>query len=190
MKIQEATFFKSVFEPGQLPEPGVPEIAFAGRSNVGKSSLINTLLNRKGLAKTSSTPGRTQSINFIEVNKSFFFVDLPGYGYAKVPDTVKKKWRHLIDSYLTDRKALGLVILIIDARRDPMDPEAQFADWLQLQGTPCIAVLTKCDKLNRSTCRKSLDCWQKFLNVAMILPFSAVTGEGKTQLWKIINNYV
>lgn len=190
MKITEASFFKSVFEPAHLPRPQQPEIAFCGRSNVGKSSLINVLLNRKGLAKTSATPGRTQSINFISINKSFFFVDLPGYGYAKVPASIKQKWRHLIESYLHNRVALRLVVLIVDARRDPMDDEAQFSDWMHLERIPFILVLTKIDKLKRNQIMQSAARWKKYLNIDAILTFSALTGAGKNELWKTLISYL
>lgn len=190
MKILDAKFITSVFDPAQLPKASFPEIAFSGRSNVGKSSLINSLLSRKGLAKTSSTPGRTQSINFIEVNNAFYFIDLPGYGYAKVPETVKKKWRRLIEEYLKNRACLRLVILIIDSRRDPLDDEAQFAEWLQSYDIPVLFVLTKIDKITRNMRQKSLSAWQKFLSNEAIIPFSAVTGEGKDKLWKIIHQHL
>ncbi|MEI6126909.1 MAG: ribosome biogenesis GTP-binding protein YihA/YsxC [Pseudomonadota bacterium] len=190
MKTLEAKFLKSVFDPAQLPKTDFPEIAFSGRSNVGKSTLINSLLNRKGLAKTSSTPGRTQSINFIEINRAYYFVDLPGYGYAKVPEAVKIKWRYLIEEYFKNRAPLRLVVLIIDSRRDPVDAEAQFAEWLQSYDIPILFVLTKIDKITGNMRQKSLGAWQKFLCTDVILPFSAITGEGKDKLWKVIHQYL
>ena len=190
MKIKDVRFIKSVFSPGDLPKPYLPEIAFSGRSNVGKSSLINKLLNRKGVAKTSSTPGRTQSVNFIELNNSFYFVDLPGYGYAKVPLSVKKSWQRLIEGYLTNRSSLRLIILIIDARRDPREDEASFAEWLDMHGIPFIAVLTKVDKVKKNIRQKSLSTWKKNLNVDHIFPFSAVTGEGKDKVWSEIEHHL
>jgi len=190
MKITEASFLKSVFEPSQLSGLNKPEIAFSGRSNVGKSSLINVLLNRKGLARTSATPGRTQSINFISINNSFFFVDLPGYGYAKVPASIKQKWQHLIESYLHNRESLRLVVLIVDARRDPADDEAQFADWLRLERISFITVLTKSDKLKRNQVMQSAARWKKYLNIDTIVAFSALTGEGKNELWKTLISYL
>jgi GTP-binding protein len=186
MKVIDAKFYKSVFKKASLPTGQIPEIAFSGRSNVGKSSLINTLINRKGIAKTSSTPGRTQSINFIDINNSLYFVDLPGYGYARVPDSVKKDWQHLIEGYLEKRENLKLVILIIDSRRDPREEEAQFADWLKLNGISYAVVITKIDKLKKGKRLKSYSAWQKFLGVENVLPFSAVTGEGKGGIWSII----
>jgi GTP-binding protein len=190
MKVIDAKFYKSVFKKVSLPTGQIPEIAFSGRSNVGKSSLINTLINRKGIAKTSSTPGRTQSINFIDLNNSLYFVDLPGYGYARVPDSVKKDWQHLIEGYLEKRENLKLVILIIDSRRDPREEEAQFADWLKLNGISYAVVITKIDKLKKGKRLKSYSAWQKFLGVENVLPFSAVTGEGKGGIWSIIEQHL
>jgi len=190
MKITEAKFLKSVYKLAHLPNDHKPEIAFSGRSNVGKSTLINTLLNRKGIAKTSSTPGRTQAINFITVNDSFFFVDLPGYGYAKVPASVKKHWQHLIEGYLEDRPPLRLVILIIDSRRDPRDDEAAFVEWLDLHGIQSLIVLTKADKLKKNMKKKSFDTWRRFLDRDAIVLFSSMTGEGKDSIWKTITRYV
>jgi GTP-binding protein len=190
MKVIDAKFYKSVFKKSSLPTGQIPEIAFSGRSNVGKSSLINTLINRKGIAKTSSTPGRTQSINFIDINNSLYFVDLPGYGYARVPDSVKKDWRQLIEGYLEKRENLKLVILIIDSRRDPREDEAQFADWLKLNGISYAVVITKIDKLKKGKRLKSYSAWQKFLGVENVLPFSAVTGEGKGGIWSIIEQHL
>ena len=190
MKVIDAKFYKSVFKKSSLPTGQIPEIAFSGRSNVGKSSLINTLINRKGIAKTSSTPGRTQSINFIDINNFLYFVDLPGYGYARVPDSVKKDWRQLIEGYLEKRENLKLVILIIDSRRDPREDEAQFADWLKLNGISYAVVITKIDKLKKGKRLKSYSAWQKFLGVENVLPFSAVTGEGKGGIWSIIEQHL
>lgn len=188
MKISSARFVESVFNSGDLPKPYMAEIAFSGRSNVGKSSLINTLLNRKGVAKTSSSPGKTQSINFIEINNSLFFVDLPGYGYAKVPVSVKKTWQHLIEGYLKNRSTLRLIIFIIDARRAPREEEALFADWLDMHGIPFMVVLTKIDKIKRSMRQNALNSWKKFLNIDDIFSFSAVTGEGRDKIWREIDN--
>ena len=190
MRVIDAKFYKSVFKKACLPTGQISEIAFSGRSNVGKSSLINTLINRKGIAKTSSTPGRTQSINFIDINNFLYFVDLPGYGYARVPDSVKKDWQHLIEGYLEKRENLKLVILIIDSRRDPREDEAQFADWLKLNSISYAVVITKIDKLKRGKRLKSYSAWQKFLGVENVLPFSAVTGEGKGGIWSIIEQHL
>ena len=190
MKVSHVAFHKSVFNLKDLPNPVLPEIAFSGRSNVGKSSLINTIINRRGIAKTSSTPGRTQSINFIDINKTHFFVDLPGYGYAKVPAAVKKSWKNLIEGYLGNRPNLCLMILIIDSRRDPREEELQFAEWLEMQGIPFIVALTKIDKIKRSHRQKALTVWKKFLDTENICLFSAVTGEGKDKIWQAIDRHL
>lgn len=190
MKIVSAQFIKSAHTAAQLAGSAKPEIAFSGRSNVGKSSLINCLLNRRGLAKTSSTPGRTQAVNFIEVNNSFQFVDLPGYGYAKVPEAIRGKWRGLIEAYLANSRFLRLVILIVDCRRDPSEDELLFVDWLRQQQVPALAVLTKIDKVSSNGRQKSQSAWKKFLTIDTILPFSALTGEGKDKIWKEINRYL
>lgn len=186
MKITTARFVKSVYKLEDLPGPRLPEIAFSGRSNVGKSSLINSLLNRKGVARTSSTPGRTQSINFIEINSSFNFVDLPGYGYARVPEAVRKNWQFLVEGYLARRPTLRLVILIIDARREPREDEALFTGWLRLHEIPVLVVLTKIDKLKKNMRQKSYHSWKTYLKTPEVILFSAVSGEGKQHIWHII----
>jgi GTP-binding protein len=190
MKVVDVKFLKSVYKVTDLPKGQVPEIAFSGRSNVGKSSLINTLVNRKGIAKTSSTPGRTQCLNFIDVNSALYFVDLPGYGYARVPEAVKKDWQQLIEGYLEKSGNLKLVILIIDSRRDPREEEAQFAEWLKLNSIPCTVVLTKIDKLKKGKRQKAYSVWQKFLGIDQVLPFSALSGEGKGDIWSIIEKHL
>jgi len=187
MKVTGAEFHKSFFKLIDLPAPGMPEIAFAGRSNVGKSSLINKLLNRRGIAKTSSTPGRTQSINFILVNRACFLVDLPGYGYAKVPREVKKHWGKLIQGYLEQRTCLRLLVLIVDARRKGTEDEKLFTQWLDLHGIPWIPVLTKTDKLKNAVRASSRRHWREFLAARDIVEFSAVTGEGRDRLWRVID---
>lgn len=190
MKIVDVKFLKSVYKLTDLPKGQAPEIAFSGRSNVGKSSLINTLVNRKGIAKTSSTPGRTQALNFIDVNSALYFVDLPGYGYARVPDAVKKDWQQLIEGYLEKSGNLKLVILIIDSRRDPREEEAQFAEWLKLNCIPYSVVLTKIDKLKKGKRQKAYSVWQKFLGIEQVLPFSALSGEGKGGIWSVIEQHL
>ena len=190
MKVKTVNFIKSVYNIKDLPVSGLPEIAFSGKSNVGKSSLINTILNRKGIAKTSSTPGRTQAINFIDINDSAFFVDLPGYGYAKVPLHVKKQWGQLIENYLKHSAHLKLIFIIGDARRNPGDDEAAFIGWLTAREIPFIVVLTKTDKLKRGLRQKSLNLWQQYLGTKDIISFSAVTGEGKDKLWKAIDSHL
>ena len=191
MKITDVCFVKSVYHLQDLPKPVLPEFAFSGRSNVGKSSLINTLLNRKGFAKTSATPGRTQSINFMEINKTFCFVDLPGYGYANVPLSVRKKWLPLIEGYLKDRSTLRLVIIIGDIRREPQEEETLYAAWLNQHGIPLMIVLTKIDKVTKQQQIKSLKLWKTRLGIeGEIILFSAATGEGKDRIWKHLTMFI
>ncbi|MBM4311907.1 MAG: YihA family ribosome biogenesis GTP-binding protein [Deltaproteobacteria bacterium] len=186
MKINAAEFYKSFFKCADLPAPGLPEIAFAGRSNVGKSSLINKLLNRRGIAKTSSTPGRTQSINFILANQAFFLVDLPGYGYAKVPLEVKRHWGKLIQDYLQQRAGLKLLVLIVDARRTGTDDEKLFVQWLDQNAIAWVLVITKTDKLKNAQLARSLRHWREFLETDSIIEFSAVSGKGRDKVWRVI----
>jgi len=190
MKVVDVKFLKSVYKLADLPKGQAPEIAFAGRSNVGKSSLINTLVNRKGIANTSSTPGRTQALNYIDINSSFYFVDLPGYGYARVPDAVKQNWQQLIEGYLEKTTNLKLVILIIDSRRDPREEEIQFVEWLKLHSISYTVVLTKIDKLKKGKRQRAYNAWQKFLGIDQVLPFSALSGEGKVGTWRVIEQYL
>jgi len=191
MKITDVCFVKSVYHLQDLPKPVLPEFAFSGRSNVGKSSLINTLLNRKGFAKTSATPGRTQSINFMEINKTFCFVDLPGYGYANVPLSVRKKWLPLIEGYLKDRSTLRLVIIIGDIRREPQEEETLYAAWLNQHGIPLMIVLTKIDKVAKQQQIKSLKLWKNRLGIeGEIILFSAATGDGKDRIWKHLTMFI
>jgi GTP-binding protein len=188
MKVTDARFIKSVYHLPDLPKPMLPELAFSGRSNVGKSSLINVLLNRKGFAKTSSTPGRTQSINFMEINSSFYFVDLPGYGYANVPLAVRKKWQPLIEGYLAQRTTLRLLVLLADIRREPQEDEELFVAWLKQLDIPLVVVLTKIDKVKKNSQVASLRKWQKRLDIdEKIVLFSAVTGEGKEKIWRYLD---
>ena len=189
MKVLSAEFVLSAKEPAHYPPAGLPEIAFAGRSNVGKSSLINTLLNRKGLARTSNTPGRTQEINFFRVNERFTFVDLPGYGYAKVPEAVRRTWGPMVEVYLRERGTLRLVVLILDIRRDPTEEDGQLIHWLSFYRISFLIVLTKRDKVsnNEFALRKRRIVQMIGLGDAgPFVPFSARTGEGKESLWREI----
>ena len=189
MKIVSAEFIKSATEPSQYPEGTLPEIAFAGKSNVGKSSLINTITQKKNLARTSSTPGCTQLINFFTINNQLSFVDLPGYGFAKVPEAVRKNWKPMIEKYLTERKALRLVILILDIRRDPSKEELAFIQWLYMYNIPFVIVLTKIDKLSRNQRAVRWRRIKEFLDLtANPVLFSARTGEGKGDIWKTIQD--
>jgi GTP-binding protein len=192
MIIKSAEFVTSAVKPSQYPEALHPEVAFAGRSNVGKSSLINALVNRKRLVKTSSTPGRTQLINFFAVNNSLCLVDLPGYGYAKVPAAVKRQWGPMIETYLKGRSSLKAVVLILDIRRIPGIEEQNFIDWLALYGRQAIVVLTKADKLSKTKQKKQIQAIGAALDQdesALIL-FSAKTRLGKAAVWSAINGAV
>ena len=190
MIIKSAEFVTSAVKPSQYPSGVLPEIAFAGRSNVGKSSLINTLVNRKRLVKTSSTPGRTQLINFFEVNGRYSFVDLPGYGYAKVPVAVKRTWGPMIETYLSGRETLAGVVLIMDIRRTPRHEEFDFMAWLKQYGIESILVLTKTDKLSRTRQIKQLDANASALGVDRegLILFSAQTRQGREQVWEAVAN--
>jgi GTP-binding protein len=188
MLIKSAEFVTSAVKPTQYPPADLPEIAFAGRSNVGKSSLINTLVNRKRLVKTSATPGRTQLINFFNVNDAFHLVDLPGYGYAKVPAAVKRQWGPMIESYLKQRESLHGVVLIIDIRRTPGNEELNFIDWLNQYGRPVILTLTKTDKLskNKITQRCQAIAQRLGFHKSDLILFSAKTRRGKSDVWHAI----
>ena len=182
----DATFLKSAFDESQYPPPDKTEVAFAGRSNVGKSSLLNALVNRKNLARTSSTPGRTQALNFFRVNDRFTFVDLPGYGYARVSLEVKKTWRGMVETYLRSRPNLEAVVVIVDIRRDLEEDDRSLMEWLKQEGKNVIPVLTKVDKLTRrereSRVRKMENDLSGIVSQKPIL-FSAKTGEGRKEVW-------
>ena len=188
MIIKSAEFIKSAVKPSQYPLADPPEIAFAGRSNVGKSSLINKLLNRRHLVKTSSTPGRTQLINFFSVNEGFTFVDLPGYGYAKVPLNIRKKWGPMVETYLSSRETLKGIVLILDIRRMPREEERDLINWLNYYRLSSILVLTKIDKLSKSKQGKQRKEIAESLSLedSDLILFSAKTGFGKEVLWPAI----
>ena len=188
MKIISAEFITSATKPSQYPPARLPEIAFAGRSNVGKSSLINTLVNRKRLVKTSSTPGRTQLINFFDINRQMGFVDLPGYGYARVPQAVKKKWGPMIETYLSERETLKGVVVIMDIRRMPRQEELNLLGWLDHYSIAGISVLTKTDKLSKNKQAKQHHLIARALERDKddFILFSAKTRRGRDTLWNAI----
>lgn len=192
MKIKSAEFVKSAVKPSQYPSANFSEIAFSGRSNVGKSSLINTLLNRKRLVKTSSTPGRTQLINFFLINSAFCFVDLPGYGYARVPASVQKKWGPMIETYLLIRDTLKGVVLIMDIRRTPGIEELELIAWFSHFDIPAILILTKADKLSKAKQIKRQLAIAEILEVDKdnLILFSAKTGRGKNDVWDAVEKLI
>ena len=173
----------------RLPENVLPEFAFAGRSNVGKSSLINGLLNRKALARTSSQPGKTQTINFYNINKELLFVDLPGYGYAKVSQEIKAKWGKMIEKYLNSSKQLKLVFLLVDIRHEPNANDKQMYEWVRNAGLEPVVIATKADKINRSQLLKQLKIVRQGLELdkeTVLVPFSSVTKAGVEDIWRLI----
>jgi GTP-binding protein len=188
MVVKHAEFIKSAVKPKDFPPPDFPEVAFVGRSNVGKSSLINVLANRKGLVRTSSTPGRTQLINFFDINGTLTLVDLPGYGYAKAPPEVRKQWGPMIETYLAKRENLRAVVLILDIRRIPSDGDLDMLGWLERYDIPAIIVLTKCDKLSKNdrTRQTSLIAAAIKRDKGMLLPFSALSKDGRDDIWREI----
>ena len=192
MIIKSAEFVKSAVKPSQYTSAAFPEIAFSGRSNVGKSSLINTLVNRKHLVKTSSTPGRTQLINFFIINKTISFVDLPGFGYAKVPASVRKSWGPMIETYLTTRNTLKGVVLIMDIRRIPGMQELNFIEWLHYFNIPSILILTKSDKLSKIKQKNQHLAIARALSVNQeeLILFSAKSRMGKGGVWKAIERLI
>ena len=192
MKVDRADFLRSATGPEGYPKEGLPEVAFAGRSNVGKSSLINCLVGRKKLALTSSTPGRTRLINFFKINERFFFVDLPGYGYAKASKKERERWGIIASRYLGNRREICALVAILDIRRDPADLDHMLIKMLEELSIPAIIALTKCDKLSSGELvsrRKSI-AGSLGLKQEDLIPFSAKTGEGKEALWKAISNYL
>jgi len=182
VKISSARFVKSATQPDDFPRDQRPEIAFCGRSNIGKSSLLNTLTDAHGLARTSSSPGRTQTINFFLINDRIYFVDLPGYGYAKVPKAVKEKWGVMIEGYLRDRDQLKLALMLVDSRMRPMESDVMMKEWLDHHAIPNAVVLTKIDKISRNQLNQALRTGAQTLKTKEIIPFSAVTRSGKDQI--------
>lgn len=176
-----------------LPENSLPEFAFAGKSNVGKSSLINALINRKALARTSAQPGKTQTINFYNVEEQLYFVDLPGYGYAKVSQEIKEKWGKMIERYLQKSKQLKLVFLLIDIRHEPSANDKNMYEWIEYNGFEPIIIATKLDKINRSQVQKHVKMLRIGLGLkkeTVLIPFSAETKQGKEEIWEIIESYL
>ena len=177
----------------KVPDTAYAEVAFAGKSNVGKSSLINALMNRKALARTSAQPGKTQTINFYNINDARYLVDLPGYGYAKASEEVKAKWGKMIENYLHTSKQLKAVFLLIDIRHDPSANDRMMYEWMVYQGFAPIIIATKLDKIKRSQIQKNVKAIREGLNVqpgTTIIPFSAETKQGRDEIWKLIDSFV
>ena len=174
----------------KLPKNTLPEVAFAGKSNVGKSSLINALVNRKSLARTSGQPGKTQTINFYNINEAMYLVDLPGYGYAKVSQSEKEKWGKMIERYLHTSKNLKAVFLLIDIRHDPSANDKMMYDWILNNGYEPIIIATKLDKLKRSQVQKNIKAIKEGLKLSkdgIIIPFAAETKQGRDEIWALID---
>ncbi|MDY6878845.1 MAG: ribosome biogenesis GTP-binding protein YihA/YsxC [Desulfatiglans sp.] len=189
----DTAFLTSAFRASQYPVPDRPEIAFAGKSNVGKSSLINVLVNRKNMARTSSRPGRTQSINFFRAGNDLYLVDLPGYGFARVPIKVKKSWQNLVETYLRERSNLSAVVLILDIRRDASNGDIDLMGWLRHYQIPTIPVLTKIDKISRQQARTRANLisrqFSEDFHFSATL-FSAKTRQGMEEIWERIDEAI
>ena len=177
----------------KIPKNTLPEVAFAGKSNVGKSSLINGLMNRKSYARTSAQPGKTQTINFYNINEELYFVDLPGYGYAKVSQSVKEKWGKMIEDYLHQSEQLAIVFLLVDIRHDPSANDCQMYDWIISNGYYPVIIATKLDKLKRSQVKKHINAIRTKLKLrgnTPIFPYSALTKQGRDESWEFIEEFV
>ena len=190
VKITSAEFVKSAFEKDHWTTDGLPEIAFLGRSNVGKSSLLNSLVQRKALARTSNTPGRTQSINFFLINQLFYFVDLPGYGYAKVSKSMRADWGKMAEEYLSVRENLVLAIHLIDARHEPTELDRQLNAWLVANETPFVVAATKADKLSANQLKKQIEFIAKTMAGGTVIAYSSATGKGRDEVLNAIGRSV
>lgn len=185
-KIRDVRYVLSAASAKQFPPEDRPEVAFAGRSNVGKSSLLNTLVRRKNLARTSNTPGKTRLLNFYELDEAMRFVDLPGYGFARVGQAEKRQWAELIEGYLKNRRSLAVLVHLLDARHEPTREDRQMWEWAQDRGIPVIWALTKIDKLPKNkarSCSKEFARWIGLGSDAALVPFSSVTRQGVDELW-------
>ncbi|TXK84700.1 ribosome biogenesis GTP-binding protein YihA/YsxC [Paenibacillus sp. N3.4] len=193
MKVNQAEFVISAVGPSQYPEDALPEIALAGRSNVGKSSLINCLISRKNLARTSSQPGKTQTLNYYKINQDLYFVDLPGYGYAKVSKTKREQWGKFIESYLMNRETLRLVMQLVDLRHPPSKDDQAMYEWLRHNDVPVLVVATKADKIPKSKWQKHIKMVKETLGMdkgTTPLLFSSELGLGKDELWSILEQAI
>lgn len=189
MKITQSEIVMSAVKPEQYPESGLPEFALAGRSNVGKSSFINKMINRKALARISSKPGKTQTLNFYLLNESLYFVDVPGYGYAKVSKSERAAWGKMIETYMTDREPLKAVVLIVDLRHPPTKDDIMMYDFLKHFDIPCLIVATKADKIPKGKWQKHMSITRRALQIEdgdTLIIFSSETGLGKDEAWKFL----
>ncbi|HXG38182.1 MAG TPA: ribosome biogenesis GTP-binding protein YihA/YsxC [Bacteroidota bacterium] len=197
LKIVSAEFLQGVADLRQLPKNQLREVLFIGRSNVGKSSLLNKMCNRKNLARSSATPGKTREINYYIINNSFYFVDLPGYGYAKVPEQMRAGWKRLIEDFLKRGEPIALAMQLIDSRQEPTPLDLMMMDWLEYYEVPYLLVLTKADKLPHSKLLKQIDAYKERFKTNLtegschgIVPFSIVSGDGRAELLKLIENHL
>ncbi len=186
MKIKKAEFAACAVSASGYPRDGLPEIVLIGRSNVGKSSLINTLVNRRGLAKTSSAPGKTRTVNFYKINSEFYLVDLPGFGYAKLPASVRRSWGKMVNDFLVGREMVKGALIILDVRRDPTAQVIELYDWVEGLGLPIVTVLTKADKFSNNALGKRVSIIKKGLSLDSCVTFSSLKKEGKPALMKSI----
>lgn len=189
MEIKTAVYERTAFKPEQYPNHGLPEIAFVGRSNVGKSSLLNALVNRKNLAQQSATPGKTRGLNFYNIDHRLYFVDLPGYGYAKVSKAEKEFWGRMIETYLNTREQLRLIIMLVDIRHKPTADDQTMYQWLTEQNQPHLLIATKLDKISRSQVAKRLQDIRATLQTSIaepLFPFSSETKQGRDEIWNRI----
>jgi GTP-binding protein len=197
LKITSAEFLQGVADLRQLPKNALREILFIGRSNVGKSSLLNKLCGKKNLARTSATPGKTREINYYIINNQFYFVDLPGYGYAKVPEQMRAGWKRLIEDFLKRGEPISLAMQLVDSRQEPTPLDLMMMDWLEYYEIPYILVLTKSDKIPFSKLGKTIEAYKEQFQAQIldgnchgIIPFSIVNGEGRVDLLKIVEDHM
>lgn len=191
MKINSAEFITSIYDLRTLPKSVLSEFVFVGRSNVGKSSMVNKICNRKGLAKIGSVPGKTRQLNYFLINEEFYLVDLPGYGYAKVPEQIRAGWRKLVEEYVSDRQNVSMVFVLIDARHEPTYLDELMVTWLEYYEIPYVIVLTKSDKISKNKMEKQIYRCSKIVNNEELcidyIPFSIITGEGKAEILALIS---
>lgn len=194
MKIISAEFIKSIFDLRALPNSVLAEFVFVGRSNVGKSSLINTICNKKKLAKIGSVPGKTRQLNYFLINEKFYLVDLPGYGYAKVPEQIRAGWRKLVEDYISERQNVKLVFVLIDSRHEPTYLDELMVSWLEYYEIPFSIILTKADKISANKMQKQIYRASKIVNNEDLcidyIPFSTINGEGKNEVLKLIKEFI